>query len=810
MDTGTPRHRPRGAFFFAPAASPARALQGLLRDFSQAATGLSRRRGAAAGPVRYIEAVSAVIQSSSGKGRRPGPDASSPAAMNAAAASFAALTARLDYLDAAEVEQVRRAYRFADEAHLGQMRASGEPYITHPIAVAAQCAEWKLDAQALMAALLHDAIEDCGVTKPDLIERFGAPVAELVDGLTKLDKLQFNTREESQAESFRKMLLAMARDVRVILVKLADRTHNMRTLSDVPREKWSRIASETLDIYAPIAHRLGLNQTYRELQELSFRHLQPWRWQVLNKAVSRARSRRRDIIQKVQRDVEAAFEQSGLQVRIAGREKTLYSIYRKMDEKHLSFAQVTDIYGFRVIVPGVIDCYTALGVLHQLYKPVPGRFKDHIAIPKVNGYQSLHTTLVGPSGVNVEFQLRTEAMHLVAESGVAAHWLYKASDLAADQSDRLGTKWLQSLLDIQHETRDAAEFWDHVKIDLFPDAVYVFTPKSQIIAVPRGATVVDFAYSIHSDVGDHTVAARINGVQVPLRTELKNGDVVEVVTAPVSAPNPAWLGFVRTGRARSKIRHHLKTLKQTESQELGVKLLAQALRAEGLEKLPGDGEEHRSIWERLLRFTGNRSREELLTDIGLGKRIASIVAKRLVNLLAERGEKPDQLLISRERYTAHENVSQGEVMLDGSENASVQFASCCRPVPGDRILGYLGRGEGLVVHAEDCAVARRLQHKDPERFITVGWSDEPVRPFETGLQVTVGNGKGVLARVAAALASAEADITHVVMDDEKAQDATDLKFLVAVRDRSHLEAAMRTLRRTPSVMRVQRVRPGAN
>ncbi|MBC7471438.1 MAG: bifunctional (p)ppGpp synthetase/guanosine-3',5'-bis(diphosphate) 3'-pyrophosphohydrolase, partial [Ramlibacter sp.] len=582
----------------------------------------------------------------------------------------------------------------------------------------------------------------------------------------------------------------------------------MRTLDDVPREKWTRIASETLDIYAPIAHRLGLNQTYRELQELAFKHLRPWRYAILNKAVAKARSRRRDLIQKVQREVEAAFAAAGMNVRIAGREKTLYSVYCKMDEKHLSFAQVTDIYGFRVVVPSVTDCYTALGLLHQIYKPVPGRFKDHIAIPKVNGYQSLHTTLVGPSGVNVEFQMRTEAMHVVAESGIAAHWLYKTSAPEGDAGDRLGTKWLQSLLDIQHETRDAAEFWDHVKIDLFPEAVYVFTPKSQIMALPRGATVVDFAYAIHSNIGDRTAAARINGVQVPLRTELKNGDIVEVVTAAVSTPNPAWLGFVRTGRARSKIRHHLKTLAQVESQALGEKLLTQALRAEGMEKLPADDEPHQQIWEKLLRFTGSRNRAELLTDIGLGRRIASIVGKRLMTLLAEHGEKPDALLLTRERFTAHENVSQGEVILDGSENASVKFASCCRPVPGDAIVGYLGRGEGLVVHTEDCGVAKRLQHKDAERFISVEWSDEPVRPFETGVLVTVSNGKGVLARVAAALAAAEADITHVDMGVEEAQDATDLRFVVAVRDKAHLEAVLAKLKRTPSVMRAQRVRPG--
>ena len=732
-----------------------------------------------------------------------------PAAANAAAASFAALVASLQYLDPASIEQVRQAYRFADEAHLGQLRNNGQPYITHPIAVAAQCATWKLDAQALMAALLHDAIEDCGVTKPELIERFGAPVAEMVDGLTKLDKLHFTTREENQAESFRKMLLAMARDVRVILVKLADRTHNMRTMGDMPREKWARISSETLDIYAPIAHRLGLNQTYRELQDLAFRYLRPWRYAILSKAVAKARSRRRDLVQKVQQEVETVFATAGMKVRIAGREKTLFSIYQKMEDKHLSFAQVTDIYGFRVIVPSVVDCYTALGLLHQMYKPVPGRFKDHIAIAKLNGYQSLHTTLVGPSGVNVEFQMRTEAMHVVAESGVAAHWLYKANEGDAAMADRLGTKWLQSLLDIQHETRDAAEFWDHVKVDLFPDAVYVFTPKSQIMAMPRGATVVDFAYAIHSNVGDRTVAAKINGEQVPLRTELKNGDVIEVITASISAPNPAWLGFVRTGRARSKIRHHLKSMALTDSESLGEKLLTQALRAEGMERLPDVDANTQPMWDKLLRFTGNRSRAELLTDISMGKRVASIVAKRLMLLLTESGEKPDALLLSRERYTAHETVSQGAVVLDGSENTSVQFARCCRPIPGDGIVGYLGRGEGLVVHCDDCAVAKRLQYKDSERFIAVDWADEPVRFFETGIVITVTNGKGVLARVAAALASAEVDITHVDMGQDEGQNASDLRFVIAVRDHAQLEVALRQLKRTPFVLRAVRAKPAA-
>ncbi|MDO9250980.1 MAG: bifunctional (p)ppGpp synthetase/guanosine-3',5'-bis(diphosphate) 3'-pyrophosphohydrolase [Hydrogenophaga sp.] len=730
-------------------------------------------------------------------------------AASAAAASFAALVGKLDYLSAPEIESVRQAYRFADEAHLGQMRKNGDPYITHPIAVAAQCAEWKLDAQALMAALMHDAIEDCGVTKQDLVERFGAPVADLVDGLTKLEKLEFDTREQNQAESFRKMLLAMAKDVRVILIKLADRTHNMRTMGDMPRNKWKRISSETLEIYAPIAHRLGLNFTYRELQDLAFRFLHPWRYEILSKALNKSRNRRKDLIARVQGEVESAFRKFGLSVRTMGREKTLYSVYRKMDSKHLSFSQVTDIYGFRIVVPELSDCYTGMGVLHQLYKPLPGKFRDYVAIPKVNGYQSLHTTLIGPFGTNIEFQLRTHAMDVVAESGVAAHWLYKASEPNSDTSQRLGTQWLQSLLDIQQETHDASEFWDHIKIDLFPDAVYVFTPKSKIMALPRGATVMDFAYAIHSGVGNRAVAARINGEQRPLRTELNNGDIVEIITGDNAEPNPAWLSFVKTGRARSKIRHHLKTLAQEKSNELGERMLGQALRSEGIATLPTEDGPYKTTWEKLLRFTGNKSRSELLSDIGMGKRIASMVGKKLAVLLSETGLKPDALLISTERYASgeDESVSQGVVSLDGSEGLSVQYASCCKPIPGDRIVGYLGRGEGLTVHAEDCPTGRRLLTRDSERFLQVEWADEPVRPFETMVLVTVTNGKGVLARVASAIAAAEADITHVDMGDEPAQTATDIRFSISVRDRQHLADVLRSLKRTTSVLKAQRFKP---
>jgi GTP diphosphokinase / guanosine-3',5'-bis(diphosphate) 3'-diphosphatase len=736
---------------------------------------------------------------------------------DAAAASFDALTVKLDYLDAADIKRVRDAYRFADEAHLGQFRSSGEPYITHPIAVAGLCAEWKLDAQAIMAALMHDAMEDCGITKVELIERFGAPTADLVDGLTKLDKLQFSTREESQAESFRKMLLAMSRDVRVILIKLADRLHNMRTMDAVAAAKRMRVARETLDIYAPIAHRLGLNQTYRELQELSFQNIRPWRHAALTKAVLKARGYRRDIVERIQRDVEKSFGHAKLPVQVHGREKTLFSIYAKMREKHLSFAQVSDIFGFRIVVSTLSECYMAMGVLHQLYKPLPGRFKDYIAIPKANGYQSLHTTLVSPLGTAVEFQIRTEAMHAVAEKGIAAHWLYKTKGNSANgsgnsqEAQRLGAMWLQSLIDIQDDTHDSGEFLEHIKIDLFPDAVYVFTPKSKILALPKGATTVDFAYAIHSDVGDRCVAAKVNGEPVALRTELRSGDVVEVVTAPGAKPNPAWLNFVRTGRARSKIRHYLKTMELEESQDLGEKMLTQAMRAEGL-AMPAeddaDGATGQGVWHQLLRWSGNRHRDELMTDIGLGRKIATIVAKRLARLLADRGTKPDAVALTLGRYGADAHTSaQGLVMIDGSEGASVQMAHCCRPVPGDDIVGYLGRGEGLVVHTVECGVGKRLMERDSERWMTVDWSEQPVRPFETAIAVLLKNGKGVLADVAAAVARAEADITHIDMGAEAAAETTELTLLLSVRDRLQLAEVIRQLKRSQAALRVTRVKP---
>jgi GTP pyrophosphokinase/guanosine-3',5'-bis(diphosphate) 3'-pyrophosphohydrolase len=759
-------------------------------------------------PAMGIRSLAAELLPSALQGfqRAPAPDQEV-----AEAASFAALVDKLGYLSKADIKKVREAYKFADEAHLGQFRLSGQPYITHPIAVAGLCADWRLDVQAIMAALMHDAMEDCGITKTELIERFGAPTAELVDGLTKLDKLHFSTREESQAESFRKMLLAMARDVRVILVKLADRLHNMRTMSALPPDKRQRIAQETLDIYAPIAHRLGLNQTYRELQELSFEHLNPWRHAALAKAVQNSRGYRRDVVDRVQRDVEKAFAQAKMKVQISGREKTIYSIYRKMREKHTTFAQVSDIFGFRIVVPTLYECYVALGVLHQLYKPVPGRFKDYIAIPKANGYQSLHTTLVSPLGTAVEFQIRTETMNAVAEKGIAAHWLYKVKDANQPaEAQRLGSLWLQSLIDIQDETRDATEFLEHVKIDLFPDAVYVFTPKSKILALPRGATAVDFAYAIHSDVGDHCVAATINGEPVALRTELKSGDVVEIMTAPNARPNPGWLNFVRTGRARSKIRHYLKNMEQEESRALGEKLLAQALRAEGL-RMPSDAADDAdaaALWQALTRWSGNRSRGDLLTDIGLGRKIATIVAKRLAALMAEQGARPDAVTLTLGRYGADDAApSQGMVMVDGSEGASVALAPCCRPIPGDAIVGYLGRGEGLTVHTAECSVGKRLFERDSERWMHVEWAEELTRPFETAVVALLHNDKGALARVAAAVSASEADITHIQMSDERAAETVELKLLLSVRDRVHLAEVLRALKRAPSVLRVYRMKP---
>src|SRR5471032_1316043 len=571
------------------------------------------------------------------------------------------------YLSPEEIKQVKLAFHFSDEAHLGQYRQSGEPYITHPVAVAEICASWKLDDQSIMAALLHDVIEDQGVTKTEIAERFGPKVAELVDGLSKLDKMEFRNREEAQAENFRKMLLAMARDVRVILVKLADRLHNMRTLGAVPHEKRRRVARETIDIYAPIAHRLGLNNTYRELQELSFANFNPRRYATLEKAVKAARGNRREVVGKILDAVERSLTYAKVKAEVTGREKTIFSIYRKMRDKQLSFSQVLDVYGFRVVVGSALECYTCIGVLHALYKPVPGKFKDYIAIPKVNGYQSLHTTLVGPFGTPIEFQIRTGNMHEIAESGVAAHWLYKNGSADLNDVQKRAHQWLKSLLEIQSEAGDSSEFLEHVKIDLFPDAVYVFTPKSKIMPLQRGATALDFAYSIHSDLGNQCVAVKINNELLPLRTELKSGDIVEVITAPYSKPNPAWLGFVRSGKARSAIRHYLKTMRLTESVQLGERLVDQALKGYDLALSDVTPE----AWEKLVQWTGNKSRQEIFADIGLGRRVAAVMAKRIEVLMNGNDAYDD-------RSRSHSDLPPAPpVVITGTEGMSVQLSACC-------------------------------------------------------------------------------------------------------------------------------------
>lgn len=712
-----------------------------------------------------------------------------------AVATVATLTDRVKkYLSSGDVQKIKEAFRFSDEAHLGQFRRSGAPYITHPLAVAEILTEWRLDGAAIQAALLHDVIEDCGIEQSQLIQNFGSTVADLVDGVSKLDRLQFTSTEHAQAENFRKMLLAMARDVRVMLIKLADRLHNMRTLGAVDSERRRRIARETLEIYAPIAHRLGLNTLFRELEELSFQHLYPLRYQVLNKAVLAARGNRREVLGKMMIAVRKALTDSKLRAEVQGREKTVYGIYRKMVDKRLSFSEVLDVYGFRVVVDSVAQCYLALGALHSLYKPVPGKFKDYIAIPKVNGYQSLHTTLIGPYGTPVEFQLRTKDMHHVAETGVAAHWLYKDDDSDLSELQSRTHQWLQSLLEIQRQTGDSSEFLEHIKVDLFPDKVYIFTPKGRIVALPRDATPVDFAYSIHTDVGNKMVAARINNEIQPLRTQLKNGDMVEIVTGPEAKPNPAWVSFVRTGKARSEIRHFLRTMKFDESVELGEQLLAQAAQQFNL-PLADVGEEQ---WAQVLKQSDAQSRQDLLADIGLGRRLPAVVARQLA---LKSGEGETQV-------SAAVDATQVPVVVRGTEGMAVQMANCCHPIPDDPIVGHIRKGQGLAVHQADCLHAQRARRADPDRWIELQWAKDPASNFTVGIDVSALNERGVLGRIAVAIADADSNILNVHLEDEDAKLAL-IHFKIQVHDRAHLARVIRALRRVKNVQQIARPRGGA-
>jgi GTP pyrophosphokinase len=689
------------------------------------------------------------------------------------------------YLTREDVSELQNAYLFSQSAHSGQFRQSGEPYISHPLAVASILGKLRLDSQTLAAALLHDVMEDTHVSKAEIGDRFGKSVAELVDGVSKLDKIEFQSHADAQAENFRKMLLAMARDVRVILIKLADRLHNMRTLEAMRPEKKRRIARETMEIYAPIANRLGLNNIYHELQELSFRYLYPRRYRVLTNATKAARGNRREMVSKILETMKQRLKTSGLDAEVTGREKQLYSIYKKMVEKHLSFSEILDIYGFRVIVKDVPSCYIALGALHSLYNPIPGKFKDYIAIPKANGYQSLHSTLWGPYGTPIEIQIRTPEMHRIAEAGVASHWLYKSSDADLNDLNMKTHQWLQSLLETMSDSTDSLEFLEHIKVDLFPGEVYVFTPQGEILALPKGSTAVDFAYAVHTDIGDCCVAARINGENAPLRTVLRSGDRVEIVTASHAKPNPAWLNYVVTGKARSHIRRFLKTMQYDESAKLGERLLNQAFAT--LKVDPQTISE--AQWEKLTRESGAKSRTDLLADMGLGKHLPAVIARRLA---ASPGES-----------ALGANGTTDVITILGTEGMAVQFARCCRPIPGDPVIAFIKKDQGLVIHTDDCpAVTKNKGSSD--NWLDVAWGKDIDRQFEVGIKLMVANQRGVLARVAAAIADADSNIDNVAMEGDGAY--TTMNFVLQVRNRHHLAQVIRSLRRIPEVAKISRVK----
>jgi GTP pyrophosphokinase len=691
----------------------------------------------------------------------------------------------LAYLKPEDVATIKSALVFSAEAHRGQLRESGDPYVSHPIAVARILTPLHLDTQAIVAALLHDVVEDTAIHIEDVAQKFGKPVAEMVEGLSKLDKLQFETQEDAQAENFRKMLMAMARDVRVILIKLADRLHNMRTLEAVSPEKSQRIARETMEIYAPIANRLGLNNLFQEMQDLCFMHLHPTRFSVLSKALKVARGNRREVVGKILEAIKQRLEDNHIKAEVKGREKHLYGIYEKMQSKSLAFSQVLDIYGFRVLVDDLPSCYLTLGALHGLYKPFPGKFKDYIAIPKANGYQSIHTALFGPFGTPIEVQIRTFEMNRIAEAGLASHWLYKTSKTPINELHKKTHQWLQSLLESLSQSGDSAEFLEHLKIDLFPDEVYVFSPHGKIFALPRGATAVDFAYSVHTDIGNRCVAVKVNSELVPLRTELKNGDRVEIITAPHAHPNPAWLNYVVTSRARGEIRHALKTMHLDESANLGERLLGQALTSLGVK-----AQEITTLnWDKLLKETGAKSRQEICADIGLGRRLNMVIARQL----AREGEIPGQIA----------SIASGVVTILGNEGMAMQFAKCCRPIPGDPIIGIIRPGQGLVVHTHDCPTLRKGR-TSTEEWLDVAWDTNLHKLFDVNIKLIVANQRGVLAKVAAAIAEAESNIENVHFSNEG--EYTALYFTLQVNNRLHLANLMRNLRRITEVIRITRVK----
>jgi len=695
---------------------------------------------------------------------------------------LANLLEKVAYLPRPQLNLIADAYAFSADRHQGQKRLSGDPYITHPLAVAGILADLHLDYQSIAAALMHDVIEDTPTAKDEIASQFGAEIASLVDGVSKLDKLNFSSRTELQAESFRKMMLAMVQDIRVILLKLADRLHNMQTLESMPGEKQKRIARETLEIYAPIANRLGINSLKTELEDLGFRHAHPYRYRVLDKAVRRAEGNQRQFVKRIADRLSQALNDAGVKATVTGRKKHLYSIYRKMDTKKRSLADIADVFGFRVVVTSADDCYRTLGIVHALYKPMPGRFKDYIAIPRINGYQSLHTSLFGPNGMPIEVQIRTTDMDRMAERGIAAHWQYKESDPGTAPPESRAREWLASISEMQSAS-NSEEFMEHVKVDLFPEAVYVFTPRGDILRLPRGATCVDFAYAVHTDVGNRCVAAKIDRRLVPLRTQIENGQTVEIITAKTAHPNPGWVNFVATAKARAAIRQYLKNLRFGEARELGKRLLDQALRDAGTPLRKIDN----ARMQALLDEFGLNNTNELFEQLGLGERLAPLVSKALLQTApggAEAPGKPTPLAIA------------------GTEGLVVSYARCCHPIPGDAIMGYLSAGRGVVIHRNVCGNLGEFR-KQPNKWLAVTWEAGIDREFSAEIRLEVENKPGVLAEVAARIADTGSNIEQVSID-ERLEDSATMVFSILVRDRRHLAQVLRGLRRMAIVRKISR------
>jgi GTP diphosphokinase / guanosine-3',5'-bis(diphosphate) 3'-diphosphatase len=693
------------------------------------------------------------------------------------------LTKLESYLKPDLIDQVRDAYEFGATAHEGQKRRSGEPYIAHPVAVAHILSDLHMDAQTLIAAILHDVIEDTPTAKDEIAARFGDEVAELVDGVSKLDHLQFRSREEAQAESFRKMLLAMVRDIRVIMVKLADRMHNMRTLGALPPAKRRSIARETLEIYAPIANRLGLHSIKTELEELGFKALYPERHRIIEKALKRARGNQKQFVGKITDNIRGALEKASIKASVEGREKHLFSIYQKMRRKRSALAEIVDVFGFRILVDSIDTCYRIIGMVHSLYRPMPGRFKDYIAIPRINGYQSLHTTLFGPNGAPIEVQIRTEEMHRVAESGIAAHWQYKAGEEQGQSHHDHAMQWLQKLMDMQHDG-SSEEFMESVKLDLFPDKVYVFTPKGDIRRLPRGSTAVDFAYDVHTDIGNRCVAAKIDRRLSPLRTPLRNGQTIEIITAKGATPNPAWVNFVVTAKARAAVRQYLKSLKEGDAIDLGKRMLDQALADLSLsvKKVP------EQQWQALATEFGLQNPDELFASVGLGERLAQLVARGVVP--------------SDTTPTSTDAKVKQPLTIAGTEGLVVSYARCCFPIPNDPIMAYLSSGRGVVIHREACGNLKSYR-KQPEKWLSVAWQDGGDRLYTVEIRVDVVNRVGVLAAIASNIAAKHTNIEHVSVVERDGNDAS-LIFELQVKNRKQLASVIRAVKNMENVLRVVR------